>query len=204
MFLVRLGPLGIGPRRWDIPDPRWDVRTRTLCKAPSLGGRSLIPLSMTFSQRSSKRGLAEKCAVSLLFCPFLRFFGPKRLRSPVLEFSTHVFVHQNCAFFGPPNAVCTTKESVKHRAAQLAKAKYDPPTLPRKGSRKCSRECSRKCTRECHKSWLSLCYIPYKGSHSSAHVSAHAGAHASVHEVVWSYVTWSVFTCSVPYPKKRG
>ena len=42
--------------------------------------------------------------------------------------------------------------------------------------------------------------IAYKGSHSSAHVSAHAGAHASVHEVVWSYLTWSVFTCSVPYP----
>ena len=42
--------------------------------------------------------------------------------------------------------------------------------------------------------------IPYKGSHPSVHVSAHAGAHASVHEVVWSYVTWSVFTCSVPYP----
>ena len=34
--------------------------------------------------------------------------------------------------------------------------------------------------------------IPCRGSH----VSAHAGAHASVHEVVWSYVTWSVFTCS--------
>ena len=46
-----------------------------------------------------------------------------------------------------------------------------------------------------------LCVIvPYKGSHSSAHVSAHAGAHASVHEVVWSYVTWSVFIRSVPYP----
>ena len=42
--------------------------------------------------------------------------------------------------------------------------------------------------------------IPYRGSHSSAHVSAHAGAHASAHGVVWSYVTWSVFTCSVPYP----
>ena len=50
-----------------------------------------------------------------------------------------------------------------------------------------------------------LCVIiPYKGSHSSAHVSAHAGAHASVHEVVWSYVTWSVFTCSAPYPHFAG
>ena len=49
-----------------------------------------------------------------------------------------------------------------------------------------------------------LCIVvPYKGSHSSAHVSAHAGAHASVHEVVWSYVIWSVFTCSVPYPKGK-
>ena len=48
-----------------------------------------------------------------------------------------------------------------------------------------------------------LCVIiPYKGSHSSAHVSAHAGAHASVHEVVWSYVTWSVFACSVPHTSK--
>ena len=47
-----------------------------------------------------------------------------------------------------------------------------------------------------HESWVSLCCSLYKGSHSSAHVSAHAGAHASVHEVVWSYVTWSVFTCS--------
>ena len=46
-----------------------------------------------------------------------------------------------------------------------------------------------------------LCVIiPYKGSHLSAHVSAHAGAHASVHEVVWSYVIWSVLTCSAPYP----
>ena len=45
-----------------------------------------------------------------------------------------------------------------------------------------------------------LCVIvPYKGSHSSAH----AGAHASVHEVVSSYVTWSVFTCSVPYPYRN-
>ena len=51
-----------------------------------------------------------------------------------------------------------------------------------------------------YKSWLSLCCNPIQGSHSSAHVSAHAGAHASVHEVVWSYVIWSVFTCSVPYP----
>ena len=46
--------------------------------------------------------------------------------------------------------------------------------------------------------------IPHKGSHSSAHVSAHAGAHASVHEVVWSYVIWSVFTCSVPYPNQEA
>ena len=44
--------------------------------------------------------------------------------------------------------------------------------------------------------------IPYKGSHVSAHVSAHAGAHASVHDVVWSYLTRSVFTCAVPYPFK--
>ena len=51
-----------------------------------------------------------------------------------------------------------------------------------------------------HQNWHSFVIIPYKGSHSSAHVSAHAGAHASVHEVVLSYVTWSVFTCSVPYP----
>ena len=28
-------------------------------------------------------------------------------------------------------------------STELAKAKYDPPMLPRKGSRKCSRECSR-------------------------------------------------------------
>ena len=35
---------------------------------------ALIPLSMLFSQK--KRGLAEKRAVSLLFCPFLRFFWP--------------------------------------------------------------------------------------------------------------------------------
>ena len=41
---------------------------------------------------------------------------------------------------------------------------------------------------------------PIQGYHSSAHVSADAGAHASVHEVVSSYVTWSVFTCSVPCP----
>ena len=73
--------------------------------------------------------------------------------------------------------------------------------LPRKGSRECSHECSRKCTRECPTKVGFLCVIiPYKGSHSSAHVSADAGAHASVHEVAWSYVTWSVFTCSVPYP----
>ena len=51
-----------------------------------------------------------------------------------------------------------------------------------------------------HKVGFLCVIIPYKGSHLRAHVSAHAGAHASVHKVVWSYVTWSVFTCSVPYP----
>ena len=35
-------------------------------------------------------------------------------------------------------------------------------------------------------------------------MSAHAGAHASVSEVVWSYVTWSVCTCSVPYPLRSS
>ena len=53
----------------------------------------------------------KKNAVSLLFCPFLRFLGLKRLRSPVLEFSTHAFFRKNCAFFEPSIAFVTATKA---------------------------------------------------------------------------------------------
>ena len=46
-----------------------------------------------------KRGLAEKSAVSLLlFALFCAFLAQKRLRSPVLEFSTHAFFVKTALF----------------------------------------------------------------------------------------------------------
>ena len=56
-----------------------------------------------------KRGLAEKSAVSLLFCPFLRFFGPKKAPFPCFRFFYPRFFRQNCAFFELPNDLVTTK-----------------------------------------------------------------------------------------------
>ena len=50
-----------------------------------------------------------------------------------------------------------------------------------------------------HKSWLSLCYNPIQRLPLECARECSRGW-PSVHEVVWSYVTWSVFTCSVPYP----
>ena len=46
-------------------------------------------------------GWPKKSAVSLLFCPFLRFFGPRRAPFPCLGIFYPRFVRQNCAFFTP-------------------------------------------------------------------------------------------------------
>ena len=45
-----------------------------------------------------KRGLAEKSAVSLCFCPFLRFFGPKKAPFPCFGISTHAFFVRTALF----------------------------------------------------------------------------------------------------------
>ena len=87
--------------------------------------------------------------------------------------------------------------SVKHRAGE---SEIWPTNAPTKAlPQVLTRVLTQVYTRVPTKVGFLCVIVPYKGSHSSAHVSAHAGAHASVHEVVWSYVTWSVFTCSVPY-----
>ena len=48
-----------------------------------------------------KRGLAPKSAVSLLFCPFLRFFGPKKAPFPRFRILYPCFFRQNFAFLSP-------------------------------------------------------------------------------------------------------
>ena len=58
-----------------------------------------------------KRGLAEKSAVSLLFCPFLRFFGPKKALFPCLGIFYPRFFRQNCAFLGPQMPFALRKKS---------------------------------------------------------------------------------------------
>ena len=57
---------------------------------------ALIPLSMLFFPK--KRGLAEKGAVSLLFCPFLRFFGPKKAPFPHFRIATYAFFVKTALF----------------------------------------------------------------------------------------------------------
>ena len=85
---------------------------------------SLIPLSMFFFPK--KRGLAEKSAVSLLFCPFLRFFGPKKAPSPCFRIFYPRFFLSKLCFFEPPNALCTKKQArvdrkrKKHRKRKKA------------------------------------------------------------------------------------
>ena len=61
--------------------------------------QALIPLSMLFSQKSV--GQPEKKAVSLFFCPFLRFFGPKTAPFPCFRIFYPRFFRQNCAFLSP-------------------------------------------------------------------------------------------------------
>ena len=59
-----------------------------------------------------------------------------------------------------------------------------------------------------HKSCLSCADLLLEGTHSSASTRlltlecSHSSAHANVHEVVWSYLIWSVFTCSAPHPRQ--
>ena len=58
-----------------------------------------------------KRGLAEKRAVSLLFCSFLRIFALKKAPFPCFRIFYPRFFRQNCTFFEPPHALVTAKKS---------------------------------------------------------------------------------------------
>ena len=48
-----------------------------------------------------KHGLAEKSAVSLLFCPFLPFFCPKKAPFPCFRVFRPRFFRLDCAFLSP-------------------------------------------------------------------------------------------------------
>ena len=58
-----------------------------------------------------KRGLAQRSAVSLLFYPFPRFFGPKKPPFPCFRIFHPRFFRQNCAFF-TPQVPCHNEKSM--------------------------------------------------------------------------------------------
>ena len=101
--------LGVLYRKGVIPKKGGTLDFRDFCNSPSSRAieknatmRRGYPDPPFHAFFLKKRGLAAKSAVSLLFCPFLRLFGPKRLRSfPCFRIFYPCFFRQNCAFLVP-------------------------------------------------------------------------------------------------------
>ena len=93
----------LGPDSRDCPADR----DRIVLQEDSLPLHPDPPFHAFFPK---KHGLAKKSAVSLPFCPFLHFFGPKKAPFPCFGIFYPRFFRQSCAFFEPPNALVTLKK----------------------------------------------------------------------------------------------